>query len=137
MGDGRHTDEVRVDGRGILPPRVYAIGERPAPPGAVVLTLSGEFDVAAAPALQDRFQEALARRPDAVVVDLAEVTFADSSALRELLRADATMRAEGIRLVAAALPPAVDRLLELTRARELLDLAATVEEALTQLDGRR
>jgi len=122
-----------MDARGIRPPDAYAIAERPAPDGVVVLALTGEIDVAAAPAVRERFAEALERRPQAVVVDMADVTFADSSALRELLRADATMRAAGTRFMPAALPPVVERPLELTRALELLDVAPTVDAALRQL----
>jgi anti-anti-sigma factor len=137
MGKGRKTEGARVDERGIRPPAAYAVGERAAPAGVVVLELSGEFDSAAAGMLRRRFEDALARGPLAVVADMTEVTFADSSALRELLRADATMRAAGSRFVPAALPPVVDRLLELTRARELLDVAPSVDAALTRLDGHR
>jgi anti-sigma B factor antagonist len=127
------SDGARIDARGIRPPDAYAIAERPAPAGAVVLVLTGEIDVSAAPAVRERFAQALERRPQAVVLDMADVSFADSSALRELLRADAAMRAAGIRLMLAALPPVVERLLELTRALELLDVAPTVEAALRQL----
>ena len=138
MGTGRDSDEsARVDARGIRPPDAYAIDELPAPRGAVVLELSGEVDVGAAGVLRRRFEEALERRPEIVVADMAQVTFADSSALRELLRADAAMRAAGTRFRPAALPPLIERLLELTRANELLDVAASVEEALRPLDGRR
>src|SRR5687768_2733684 len=131
MADRMQSDGARIDARGIRPPD--AIAERPAPAGAVVLVLTGEIDVSAAPAMRERFAQALERRPQAVVLDMADVSFADSSALRELLRADAAMRAAGIRLVLAALPPGVGRLLELTRALELLDVAPTVEAALRQL----
>jgi anti-anti-sigma factor len=67
------------------------------------------------------------------VLDLAEVTFADSSALRELLRADAGLRADGSLLVIAAVPPVVERLLGLTRASDLLELAPSVEQALDRV----
>ena len=133
MGDSRQSEGARVDARGIRPPDAYAVVERPAPAGAVVLALTGEIDVAAAAVVRERFAAALARRPLAVVVDMAEVTFVDSSALRELLRADAAMRAAGTRFVPAALPPVVARLLDLTRARELLDVAPSVDAALRQL----
>jgi len=137
MGKGRDSEGVRVDAQGIRPPDAYAIAEPAAPPGVVVLQLTGEFDVGAASALRRRFEEALERRPAMVVADMGEVTFVDSSALRELLRADASMRAAGTRFVPAALPAVVERLLDLTRARELLEVAPSVAAALTQLDGRR
>jgi anti-anti-sigma factor len=126
-----------VDAQGIRPPDAYAIVERDADAGVVILELSGELDVSAAGTLRRRFEEALARRPVIVVADMAQVTFADSSALRELLRADAAMRAAGTRFVPAALPGVVERLLDLTRARELLDVAPSVAAALRQHDGRR
>jgi anti-anti-sigma regulatory factor len=68
---------------------------------------------------------------------MADVTFADSSTLRELLRASSSMRDAGTRFIPAALPAVVERLLDLTRARELLEVAPSVEAALTRLDGRR
>jgi anti-anti-sigma factor len=126
-----------VDEHGIRAPAAYEIAERPGAGDVVVLELAGEFDVASASVLRERFEDALARGSRGVVADMAAVTFADSSALRELLRANAAARAAGRRFVAAALPAVVERLLELTRARELLDVAPSVAEALTRLDGRR
>ena len=126
-----------VDERGIRAPAAYEIAERSAPAGVVVLELAGELDVAAASVLRERFEAALARGSRGVVADMSQVTFADSSALRELLRADAGARAAGKRFVPAALPAVIERLLDLTRARELLDVAPSVAEALTRLDGRR
>jgi anti-anti-sigma factor len=135
MGKGRHTEGARVDAHGIRPPDAYAIAEAEAPDGVVILELSGELDVAAASNLRRRFEMALERRPELVVADLAQVTFADSSALRELLHADAAMRAAGTRFVAAALPAVVERLLDVTRARELLTVAPSVEAALRRRDA--
>jgi anti-anti-sigma factor len=125
-----------VDQLGIRPPDAYAIGERAAPAGIVVLELHGEFDAAAAGALRRRLEAALPRGTAGVVADMSAVTFADSSTLRELLRADSTTRAAGSRFMPAALPGVVERLLELTRARELLDVAPSVDAAITRLDER-
>jgi anti-anti-sigma factor len=133
MGERGDTGGARVDARGILPPSVYAIDERPAPEGVVLLALTGEFDLAAAPAARERFEQVGARRPRGLVLDMAAVTFADSSALRELLLADAALRAVGSRLVLAAVSGPVERMFDLTGARDLLELAPTVELALEQL----
>jgi anti-sigma B factor antagonist len=108
----------------------YAIAERPAPPGVVVLALSGEFDLAVVPVARERLEQARAQRPRAIVLVMSEVTFADSSALRELLRLDAAMGADEALLVLAELSPAVERLLDVTRARDLLAVAPTVGDAL-------
>ena len=133
MPETGESDGLMVDGRGIRPRTVYSISEGAAPGDVVVLVLRGELDVAAAPAARERLEEARARRPRGVVVDVAEVTFADSSALRELLRADAALRSDGARLVIAAAAPVVERLLALTRAHDVLELAPTVEQALKRL----
>jgi anti-anti-sigma factor len=64
------------------------------------------------------------------VLDMTEVTFVDSSVLRELLRAEAQMQSEGVPLVIAALRPPVARLLELTHTTGLLEVVPTIAEAL-------
>jgi anti-sigma B factor antagonist len=128
-------DRLDVDGRGIRPPRAYGIDERPAPGGAVVLALEGELDLAAAPAVRERFEAVRDGGARAVVVDLDGVEFLDSSMLRELLLADAALRQTGGGLVLAAARRPVIRLLELTRTTELLAVAPTVEEALERVAG--
>lgn len=133
MPEMGNSDRVRVDRRGIRPPDAYVISERAAPAGVVLLVLHGELDLAAAPATRERLEQARARRPRGVVLDLAEMTFADSSALREVLRADAALRADGALLVLAATPPSVERLLRLTRTHDVLELAPTVGLAFERL----
>ena len=64
-----------------------------------------------------------------IVLDLARVTFMDSSTLRELLRAELALRAGGGRMVLAAPTRPVERLLELTRATELLSVVDSVQQA--------
>lgn len=134
MPEMGESDKARTDAA-FARANVYVISERAAPAGVVLLVLRGELDLAAAPATRERLERARARRPRGVVLDLAEVTFADSSALRELLRANAALGADGALLVLAATPPIVERLLTLTRAHELLELAPTVEHALDRLAG--
>jgi anti-anti-sigma factor len=123
-------EQSSVDARGIRPPSVYAIESHHTPEGVVVLVLDGEFDLAATPTLREQLDAARAAAPRGVVFDMSAVTFLDSSALRELLRADAGLRAVGVTLVLAAVRPAVARLLELTRTTGLLTAVPTVEEAL-------
>jgi anti-anti-sigma factor len=129
MGDPR-SEQSSVDARGIRPPSVYAIAAHTTPAGVVVLTLDGEFDLAAAPPLRDQLAAARAAGARGVVLDMAEVAFVDSSILRELLRAQSALQADGTPLVLAALRAPVSRLLELTRTTGLLTVAPTVEAAL-------
>ncbi len=133
MGDEPRSEQPAADARGIRPAGVFAIEAREAPQGLVVLTLTGEFDLATAPALREELAVARTAGTRGVVLDMAEVTFVDSSALRELLRADAALRADGVSFVLAALRPAVDRLLEVTRTAGMLTAAPTLEAALLRL----
>jgi anti-sigma B factor antagonist len=56
----------------------------------LVLRVAGELDLATAGALGEQVALALADRPAELVVDLAEVTFCDSSGIEALLNARAT-----------------------------------------------
>ncbi|MEA2312673.1 MAG: hypothetical protein QOE28_2641 [Solirubrobacteraceae bacterium] len=121
MSEPGHTlHETRLQGRGVEPLAAFSIDLGQAPEGEAAITLSGELDMAAAPLLHETFEQyAGASR---VVLNMAETTFIDSSALRELLAANAALRERGGRLVLAGVPGPVLRLLELTGTAELFEL---------------
>ena len=54
---------------------------------ALVLSLTGELDLYTAPALREALRGAVERSPKRLVVDLAGVTFIDSTALGALVEA--------------------------------------------------
>ena len=128
MTDSHRLHETYIEGRGVDPAGAFNVEVVPAPDGVTVVALSGELDMAATPFVRSRVDEAAGTR--ALVLDLAAVTFVDSSMLKELLRAHSQLSHRGGLLVLAAVQSAVQRLLELTRTSELLHLAATREEAL-------
>jgi anti-sigma B factor antagonist len=130
------SEHSTVDEHGIRPPSVFAIERRDPVDGIAVLALSGELDIAAAPAIRVRLAEVRGTATRGVVLDMADATFLDSSALRELLSADAALRADGMLLVLATVHPAVERLLELTHTTGMLAVAPTLEAALRQLAER-
>ncbi|MBI2704790.1 MAG: STAS domain-containing protein [Actinobacteria bacterium] len=80
--------------------------------GAVMV--SGEIDVVNSPGLGTELSERARASAGALVVDLSEVTFMDSSGLRVLLEADEACRARQHSLVIRNPSPAVRRLLEIT-----------------------
>ena len=117
-------------GRGewdVSAPPAFAIEPLPAPPEVLALRLAGELDVATSQRLREHFDAAI--EPLAIVLDLADVVFMDSSALRELLRAQGLLRERGGVVVLAAAQAAVRRLLELTGTTELFAQAETRDEA--------
>jgi anti-sigma B factor antagonist len=107
--------------------------------GVVVLSLTGEHDIATMPYLADRF-EALHSGASDVVVDLSQTTFLDSSVLRVLLRRSEEAEHSG-RGFALFLPPdgpptSVRRVVELTRLDEALPIVSTLEEGLAMVTQR-
>jgi anti-anti-sigma factor len=79
------------------------------------IVLGGEVDIAARPPLDSVLREALdGDRPDALVVDLTAVTFADSSTLHWLSEVKRNADAAGARLTVATAPGAVRDLLSIT-----------------------
>jgi anti-sigma B factor antagonist len=65
----------------------------------VVLTLSGELDVATAPDLEQVLEEILAQSPRRLLLDLDELTFVDSAGVSVLIRAKKAAEANGCRVV--------------------------------------
>ena len=83
--------------------------------GAAEIVLGGEVDIAARPPLDDVLHQALgSEKPDALVVDLTDVTFADSSTVHWLTEVKRTADASGARLTVTTVPGAVRDLLAIT-----------------------
>lgn len=122
--------ESEHDPEGFAPPPAFAIEELDAPEGVLLLELTGEVDLATSGRFRNHVDEARERGASTVIVDLSEVTFVDSTMLRELLRAHNETRDSGGRLVLAGAQPAVLRLLELTGTTEVFELADSREDAL-------
>jgi stage II sporulation protein AA (anti-sigma F factor antagonist) len=135
MDEPHRSSGPHIDERGIKPPPAFAIQELPAPPGTLLLRLVGELDLAASDGFRERVDTAVAAGVRNVVLDMVDAVFIDSSMLKELLRANTVTREAGGRLVLTDVQPAVERLLDLTRVREILIFAASREEALGRASG--
>jgi anti-sigma B factor antagonist len=102
--------------------------------GMLVLSVSGELDLATAPDLCMRLTRLrMARRP-IVVIDLTDLRFCDSTGLRALLGEAREARIAGGRL-SVIVPPgsAVRRLLDLTGADEVLEVHDDADQAMSAL----
>ena len=120
MSEGHRLHEAHIEGP-IEPAGAYTVETRPAPAGIALAELSGELDIAATSEVRACVDAAAGGR--GLVLDMNGATFVDSSMLKELLRASAELARVDTRLVLAGLPPAVYRLLELTRTTELFTIA--------------
>jgi anti-sigma B factor antagonist len=132
MTDSHRLHEAQIEGRGVDPAGAFAIDVLGASGGVAVVALAGELDMAATPAVRMHVDDAAGGR--ALVLDLSEVTFLDSSMLKELLRATTELDRYETRLVLAAVPSAVQRLLDLTRTGELFTVAPDRAAALALVE---
>jgi serine/threonine-protein kinase RsbW len=100
-----------------------------------VVRLSGDIDTAVVPELKQQLGSALAGGCDNIVLDLAEVTYADSSALGLLVWLDHMLAPGGGRLVLAGANPDVERILELSGLVRFATSIATSSDVDTALAG--
>ena len=93
-----------------------------------VVALRGELDLAGAAALEQELARLDAERHDAVVLDLRDVSFMDSSGLRVVAVASRRAGERGRRLALVPGSDQVMRVFEITRMRERLDFVAAPEQ---------
>jgi anti-sigma B factor antagonist len=96
---------------------------------AIVVALAGEIDLYNTPAVRTALLEAVGRAPRRLVVDLAEVTFLDSTALGALVEARAKL-GDGGAFVLAAPGLEARRALEVSGLDRHFAVHDTVESAL-------
>ncbi len=89
--------------------------------GNVVLRLSGDIDLSAKSLFQERLAEVIAANDDDVVVDLADVSFIDSTGLAVLLDARQELEGPGRKLLIARPSVRVTRALEAAGLDALFD----------------
>jgi anti-sigma B factor antagonist len=105
--------------------------------GAPVVVVTGEIDMATAPMVERALMEAIEAGDGAVVLDLCEVSFFDSSGLRAAIVAHRELAEQGRRLLLACLPEGhVWRTFSLAGVERLLDLHPSREAALHHATGR-
>ena len=90
--------------------------------GLVRLLFKGELDLSTVTKVQDALQRVEATPPPVIVLDLSKLTFLDSTGLRCLVTADRRARESGRRIVIVRGPDAVQRVFEITRLDERLEL---------------
>ena len=89
--------------------------------GNIVLRVSGEIDVSAKSLFQRRLADVIVANDDDVVVDLADVSFIDSTCLTVLVQARQQLEAVGRKFLIGRPSPAVTRVLELSGLDALFD----------------
>ncbi len=103
--------------------------------GSTVVRAGGELDAATVQQFVWAIDAALAEGPAVLCLDLAPVTFADSSALAALVRTRRVTAWRGTALVVVVGDGAAHRLVELTGLDRLVDVYPTVAAALRLTGG--
>jgi anti-sigma B factor antagonist len=98
--------------------------------GCAVVRAGGEIDSHTVHAFHEVVTEA-ASLSSRVVIDLAQVTFVDSSGLGGLILARKNARARGGSVSLVSPPPMVRRLLGSTRLHDVFDIYDSLAEAIT------
>jgi anti-anti-sigma factor len=89
---------------------------------ATQIVPSGELDIATTPALEQAIKEATAEPGAALVLDLRELTFMDSTGLRTLAQTNARAEDEGFELAIWRGSRQIERVLEISGLGALLPL---------------
>lgn len=98
--------------------------------GSIVVSFDGEIDLEHSPKARATLLESIDRATAVVLVDLAAVTYIDSSGIASLVEALQKARQKGRRFGLAVVRPSVMRVLELSRLDKVFPIHATVEEGL-------
>ena len=89
----------------------------------VHVRFAGELDLATVAAAEAAVARARRETPGPLHLDLADVTFLDSSGLRLVVRIEAACRADGCALAIVPGPRGVQRVFELAGVAEMLPFA--------------
>ncbi|WP_433222496.1 anti-sigma factor antagonist [Microtetraspora malaysiensis] len=98
--------------------------------GAVVVVVAGELDLFTAPILRDEVRDAIMQDGATIVLDLAELSFMDSSGLSVLIEAWRLATSEGGGVCLAAPQPPVARILRTTGLDRRIKVYADVDTAI-------
>jgi anti-sigma B factor antagonist len=88
----------------------------------VRLALTGELDIAGAARVEQELDRIEREPPATIVLDLRELAFMDSTGLRVIVAADGRTREQARRLVIVRGSDTVQRIIEMTRLHERLEI---------------
>ncbi|NJN14275.1 MAG: STAS domain-containing protein [Planctomycetes bacterium] len=98
--------------------------------GTVVLSVQGTIDIYSSPELRGQLKSALEKQSPRIVVDMAGVSFVDSSGLATLIEALQRTHGYGGKLYLCALSTAVLGVFQLANLDNIFQIRKSREEAL-------
>jgi anti-sigma B factor antagonist len=116
-------------------PRGIELIEETFDPSGLVVTVSGELDVATAPALRDHLEAAIEAGAQRLVIDLRAISFLDSVALAAIVHAKQLLPEDGRMALAVDPSSYVMLVFESTGLTKVLDLVETRAQAIEHVSG--
>ena len=102
-----------------------------------VLDVSGEIDVYTAPQFKEAVNQLINAGQVDLVINMANVTYMDSSGFGTLLSATKRLRPEGGSVNLVACNSAIDRMLRITRLNTVFGTYQTIDEALSSIKDQK
>lgn len=119
----------------IAEPVDFRLEEETFAPSGLVITVSGELDIATVPQLRKRLGLALENGVRHVVIDLRPLFFLDSVAVATLLHAARQLGDDGRLAVVVAPDSYIRMVFEIAGLPQCLDVVATREQAFAHVNG--
>jgi anti-sigma B factor antagonist len=111
----------------------FSLSEERAPHGAHVIAAAGEIDIFTAPELKRAVGNAIDGGARAIVVDLTETRFLDSTALGVLIGAVKRLRLVDGRMVIVNTEPSTAKTFEITGLDQIFQIVPDRESAMSVL----
>jgi anti-sigma B factor antagonist len=99
---------------------------------AAVVKLTGEIDMSHSPGVHQSLVEVLEARPARLIIDLADVSYMDSSGVGILVDALRRVRVSGATLALVGVTPRVLSVLQITKLDQFFEMYETMDEALVR-----
>jgi anti-sigma B factor antagonist len=114
-------------------PPQFELSEQDLDATTLVIAVKGEIHTTTAPEFSSRLNDAIARGNTAVVLDLTQVAFIDSTGLSVLLNGLRRVTRVRGRMVIACANPTVLRLFEITRLDSTFEILPSCDEAIDRV----
>lgn len=119
-----------------LSPELFAIDVSQPSKGLYVVSLTGEMDIATAPELPRRLETLHGAGPHQIVVDLANLTFIDSTGINALAVAAKAIQGNGGEMTLVAPTPHTQRVFEIVHLSEVVSIEQSLEDAISGAEQR-
>ena len=98
-----------------------------------VCCIEGEIDINTAPDIKKAFEKLVVKKSPKIVINLAKVTYVDSSGLATLVEILKNMKVYGGKMRLTGMSTKIKSLFEITKLDKLFEIMASEEEAIAGL----